>query len=46
MGIFKKTGEALAIYVPPGSQLPGDQPPAAQAPAGQAPAVQVPADRP
>jgi len=36
MGIYKKTGEALAIYVPPG----------AQPPEGPVPAAQVPADHP
>jgi hypothetical protein len=36
MGIFKKTGEALAIYVPPGAPPPD----------GQVPAAQVPADHP
>jgi hypothetical protein len=41
MGIFKKTGEALAIYVPPGTQ-----PAAALAPAGPLPANQLPADHP
>ncbi len=46
MGIFRKTGEALAIYVP-GVDVPGgDRPPTAQPPADQVPAGQVPRDHP